>query len=330
MLDIRRILVAVKDPQQRRPSAALRKAVQLAKACNAKVEAFHALTSPIQLEVVAMQNRSLQHFQREQRSEVLQQLARQVKSLARSSGVEITPAVDSDAPAYEATIRHAQRTGADLIVADIHHGRHVPAWRMQLTDWELLRHSPLPVLLVKSPRGYRKPRILAAIDPSHAYAKTDKLDQDVLAAGTAISEALQGSLHALHAYVPLPAGLHPAELRARGIELELQDFTAMAAKRRFTETLRGTSIPGSRRILSTEHPDSSIPQTAAKLGCGIVVMGALSRSGLKRLFIGNTAERVLDALRCDVLIIKQQPFKSGVKRARKGVAILASPLPMGF
>jgi nucleotide-binding universal stress UspA family protein len=30
----------------------------------------------------------------------------------------------------------------------------------------------------------------------------------------------------------------------------------------------------------------------------------MSRSGLKRIFIGNTAERVLDGLQCDVLVVK--------------------------
>jgi nucleotide-binding universal stress UspA family protein len=33
-------------------------------------------------------------------------------------------------------------------------------------------------------------------------------------------------------------------------------------------------------------------------------MGAMSRSGLKRIFIGNTAEQVLDSLQSDVLIVK--------------------------
>ena len=42
----------------------------------------------------------------------------------------------------------------------------------------------------------------------------------------------------------------------------------------------------------------------ASCGAGIVVMGALSRSGLQRVFIGNTAERVLGSLACDVLVVK--------------------------
>jgi hypothetical protein len=59
-------------------------------------------------------------------------------------------------------------------------------------------------------------------------------------------------------------------------------------------------------------------------GTAIVVMGAVSRSGLKRLFIGSAAEHALDRLSCDVLIVKPPGFRSlvGVRAAtatRKGV-----------
>jgi len=46
----------------------------------------------------------------------------------------------------------------------------------------------------------------------------------------------------------------------------------------------------------------------------VVVMGAVSRSGLKRLFIGNSAERLLDKLDCDVLVVKPRRFTSPVPR----------------
>ena len=45
-----------------------------------------------------------------------------------------------------------------------------------------------------------------------------------------------------------------------------------------------------------------------KLPADIVIMGAISRSGLQKVFIGNTAERVLDRLPCDLLIVKPAGF----------------------
>jgi universal stress protein E len=45
-----------------------------------------------------------------------------------------------------------------------------------------------------------------------------------------------------------------------------------------------------------------------QLRADAVVMGAVSRSGLKGLFIGNTAEDVLDRLHCDLVIVKPEGF----------------------
>jgi hypothetical protein len=47
------------------------------------------------------------------------------------------------------------------------------------------------------------------------------------------------------------------------------------------------------RILVPEYPIDAIPRVARQARSAIVVLGAISRSGLKRLFIGNTAERLL-------------------------------------
>jgi universal stress protein E len=39
-------------------------------------------------------------------------------------------------------------------------------------------------------------------------------------------------------------------------------------------------------------------------GADVVVIGAVSRSGLKRIALGSTAERVLDFVPSDLLIVK--------------------------
>jgi hypothetical protein len=82
--------------------------------------------------------------------------------------IKVTVSAEWDFPPHEAIIRRAREIKADLIVASQHAGRHRMPWLMQLTDWELIRHSPVPLLLVKSPHPYRHPTILAAIDPARA------------------------------------------------------------------------------------------------------------------------------------------------------------------
>jgi universal stress protein E len=45
----------------------------------------------------------------------------------------------------------------------------------------------------------------------------------------------------------------------------------------------------------------------------VMVMGALSRRGLKRAFIGSTAEDVLEHLPCDALIVKPPDFAEALQ-----------------
>jgi universal stress protein E len=51
-----------------------------------------------------------------------------------------------------------------------------------------------------------------------------------------------------------------------------------------------------------------LPRLAAEWHADIVVMGAIARSGLRRVLIGSTAERVLESLPCDVLVVKPPDF----------------------
>ena len=67
----------------------------------------------------------------------------------------------------------------------------------------------------------------------------------------------------------------------------------------------------------------AITATARRLSAAIVVMGAISRRGLKRIFIGNSAEQLLDELRCDLLVVKPAQFVTGVPRARRGVYLMS-------
>ena len=47
-----------------------------------------------------------------------------------------------------------------------------------------------------------------------------------------------------------------------------------------------------------------LPAFARSKGADLVVMGALARWGLKRAILGSTAEKVLDHLPCDILIVR--------------------------
>lgn len=147
--------------------------------------------------------------------------------------------------------------------------------------------------------------------------------------GETITGALRGSLHALHAYVPFPYQADPETMISQETVDRLQAGATAAAQKSFDRALRKTRIRKDHRHLIGRHPGDAIAQAATNIKSSIVVMGAISRSGIKRMFIGNTAERVLDLLSCDVLVVKPEHFASRVPHAKRGVRVVAAPaLPL--
>jgi len=328
MSELRRILVAVKDPGAP-ASPGLVKAAQLARSTGARLVLFNSVTTSVYLDPFApaelMPGRVLAR-ERALAKAGLDKLAGGI----RRRGVKVTVAVEVDFPAHEAILRCAARIAADLIVVDAHAGRRALPGLSRLTDWELLRHSRQPVLVVKGARRYRRPVLLAAIDPMHANAKPGSLDRVILAAAERLRGALGGTLHVMHAYEALPYSVANARFMNSRIAAEFRSRSLAASKRAFARLMRGSAVPESNRHLVGQHPYVAIRQTAARVRSDIVVMGAISRSGVKRLLIGNTAERILTELPCDVLVVKPRGFRSRIPRARRGARMVANPVILPY
>lgn len=60
-------------------------------------------------------------------------------------------------------------------------------------------------------------------------------------------------------------------------------------------------------------PEEVIPGFSRALTGGIVVLGTVGRTGISAAFLGNTAEQVIDHLRCDLLVIKPDEYQTPVE-----------------
>jgi universal stress protein E len=302
MYPIHSILVAIKDPRAKsHPSVA--KAAAIAAALDAQLQLFHAIDDPVGT-----------HLQKESYRQLLEAIAVPL----RRRGLSVTTAVEWDFPLHEAIIRGAANFDASLVVVADHATVHHLPWLLRYTDWELLRASPVPVLLVKSPRPYRRPAILAALDPTRAFAKPAALDDEILRFSATLAEALHGAVHAVHGYVPVPPNVSVAVL-GNAAELEktlaAAEGKALHALRKATDPL---GISRDRLHVLGRHPADAVEEVAAELGSQIVALGSVSRSGVDRLLIGNTAEALIDRLKCDILVVKPPTFRHKVTRARRG------------
>lgn len=321
MKTLRDILVAIKQPNAR-TQPALRKAAQLAEGCGAKLTLFHALTRPLAFDAYTGQGPSLQQMQRQIHGRALAQLEKLAAPL-RAQGIAVETACDWDFPAYEAVIRQAQQQGADLVVAERHATRHLLPSLLRFNDWELLRRSPVPVLLVKRGGNWLRPAVLAAIDPSHGFAKPAQLDAQIMSTAELVANSLDGKLHVAHAW---PGAQVPMPFDELAIAVPADDKAGRRAARvAFDAEVGASGIGNAKRHFLDGHPVEVIPKLARRHRAGLVVMGAISRSGLQRLVVGNVAEQVLDALPCDVLVVKPPQFKARVKPMRRGVQLIPTP-----
>jgi universal stress protein E len=237
------------------------------------------------------------------RDRLLEQQRRGLEALAaplQQQGLTVSVDVVWDHPFDAAVLAKATAHDYWLVAKDAQH--HNLAQRTLLTnvDWHLIRKCPVPLLLVKDRRLAPEPNVLAAVDPLNEHDKPAALDERIYTFAAELARVLRGHLHVVHAYgTPLGAELPPDAVKLIADEHR-------AAMRRFLD--RHATLEG-RPHLYEGAAHECLQKAANEHAADFVVMGAVARRGLKRLFIGSTAERVLDRLPCDLVIIKPLEFE---------------------
>jgi universal stress protein E len=323
---LRRILVAVRDPKHT-PRNELQKAGTLARAAGASVELFHAIDEPDPM--AGFPETKTREMVQHQRDAIATRIVRSLQRFAQGDllkGVSVVCTAAWDYPPHEAVVRRALASQADLVIAGPHHGEGLGA-RLLLrnTDWELIRQCPVPLLLVKSRRPYEKPVVIAAVDPFHRRARPADLDAELLRVGGQLAQLLRGSLHVFHAYMPL-VNVEPAPMSAPLVMLppEAEEAHEEQINTVVGRLAESAGVPKARRYIRIGPVTTELAAVTRSTHADVVVMGAVSRTALVRMFIGNTAERVLDKLSCDVLVVKPRGFKTKVQK-RPSPGVTGSP-----
>ena len=252
------------------------------------------------------------------RDEVIQSHEKHLEALAeplRGDGIVVKTSAIWDHPLYEGIVRHAMESGSDIVLKDTHHHSAVTRALLTNTDWNLIRTCPIPLWLVKPQEIADNPVFVAAIDPMHQHDKPAALDDEILHVSKALADDVGGDVHAFHAYDPRIAvatatanAYIPVSLPFDEIEQQMHEDH----EKRFTEITEFHKIADTHAHLVAGLTHEELPRIADKLKADVVVMGAVARNRWKRLFIGATAERTLEDLPCDLLIIKPDWFKTPV------------------
>jgi len=226
-------------------------------------------------------------------------------------------------PVFLEVIRAVLRNSHDLVIKVA----ETPPFIKMLfgtDDMHLLRKCPCPVWLMKTPEKSKYSVIVAAVDvdPLNPSETEQDLNENILDQATSLALSDFASLHLVHAWEPFGEGTLRSRIDAAagGADyLEKEHMLHQKAFYRLGETLRsriGESIYDylSPNFHLLKGPAKKlIPELAAQLEADLVVMGTVARTGIAGLFIGNTAEAILDQLACSVLAVKPSGFVTPVK-----------------
>ncbi len=252
------------------------------------------------------------------RREVIGSHKKHLEKLAeplRQAGLTVRTTAIWDHPLYEGIVRHAEATAADIVIKDTHHHSALSRALLTNTDWNLIRTCPVPLWLVKPHAIAENPVFIAAIDPLNEHDKPAALDDEILVLSKALAELSDGEAHAFHSYDPRIAvatatanAYIPVSLPFDEIEQQMHE----QHEKRFNEVTEFHGLDDKHAHLIAGLTHEELPIIANKMKADVVVMGAVARNRWKRLFIGATAERTLEHVPCDLLIVKPDWFRTPV------------------
>lgn len=170
-------------------------------------------------------------------------------------------------------------------------------------DSELIRLCPAPLWLA---RRYPEARetILAAVDPTHEDDRHGAVDRLILRTALDLARQMEMRAHLVHAYT--------VPTRFSGvIETTMLDSTADPYgiadyhHERTHELARAHHIPAENVHVRDGELVETVESLLETLAVDVLVIGALSRTRLRRALLGGTAEKLLREIGADILVIKQ-------------------------
>ncbi len=197
------------------------------------------------------------------------------------AGLNISTEVECQEHWRAAIVSAARRSEADLIVRSSFRRTALQRRMLKTTDWTLLREAHCPVLLVKTERVGALENVLLALNLAATDDAHQQLTDTLIQYGKGVARFTGADLHAVNAYQGSVNFIHPPDLAKR------------------------LGIDRSRAHVGDGTPDEQIARVVEKLGAPLVVIGSIARKGVSGLVVGNTAERILDGIPADVLVVMQ-------------------------
>ncbi|MFK8049165.1 MAG: universal stress protein [Halioglobus sp.] len=196
---------------------------------------------------------------------------------AIASGVAVSTELAWGKDWYRGVVDAAARHEADLVLKSSY--RHSSGKRIfnRTSDWTLIRECHCPVLLVKEGTQVEERRVLSAVDITARSDSYGRLNDNVIRFSKRLRDLRGAEVHFVNAF---------------------EDFKGVPSRQ---ELIDSCGADSEQIHIKLGKPGKVIVDQAKRLDVSLVVVGNSARSGLSAALMGNTVEKVLDKLECDVL-----------------------------
>lgn len=309
-----------------RAERAIPVAARLARASNGSVILLQVVTPPIDYGGYLTQEPFLSESMIEM---YLNEARSYLETLAKSedlAGIGTRVEAIFGTPAQE-IFALTQSRRVDLIVMTSHGRTGFTRWALGSVTHRVVHHSPVPVLVLRDDAPLPVDRPIDADHPLRALVPLDgsPLAETALEPAAYLIAALASpSISSLHLaqVVKLPSTTHDEEFVAKiGKEILDNAKTYLAAvKERLEETLKQLNLTVTWSVaIDPDVADALIgmaengageKEAKGLRGCDLIAMSTHGRSGWQRWTMGSVTERVLNAARVPLLVVRPQKVKS--------------------
>lgn len=247
---------------------------------------------------------------RKAREGLLERHTKRLEVLAaplREDGLTVTVDAAWDHPLHEGILHEIEQSNPRIVFKDTHYHSAIRRSVFSNTDWHIIRECRVPLWLVKPYEHAAVGTLLAAVDPLHERDKPAKLDHKILETAEQIRSAVDGKLTVVHAFDPAPVYAVSTDAMSFPITEPINEAVAALKEQHraaMAELTARHAIAADDTQLIEGETREVLVDAVDRFGADVVVIGAVSRGALKRLALGSTAERVLDFVPCDLLIVK--------------------------
>lgn len=209
-----------------------------------------------------------------------------------SNGYQVESKIHWAYPRYEQIAQEAEDYDVDLVVQHVNGSSQDDRHILSQDSWQLVRNCKRPLLLIRDRAWPSHPVLMAAVDPMHSHHKPLQLDDKIMQASLNAKAELSGELHVVHA---CSASAHAFSSPEKIVEKHKQALDTF---------MNGYELEDGYIHLTEEKPIDAIVKYNNELHADIIVMGVVSKSRLAETLVGNTAEKVVDYMKADVLVIR--------------------------